>query len=52
ASLTPRPPPDEPCLQLRRNVFFPKSQELELQEEELLRLLYEEAREQLRGGRY
>ncbi|XP_057245381.1 FERM domain-containing protein 8, partial [Malurus melanocephalus] len=43
---------DEPCLQLRRNVFFPKSRELELQEEELLRLLYEEAREQLRGGRY
>ncbi|RLV61964.1 hypothetical protein DV515_00019832, partial [Chloebia gouldiae] len=41
---------DEPCLQLRRNVFFPKSRELELQEEELLRLLYEEAREQLRGG--
>ncbi|NXB88312.1 FRMD8 protein, partial [Vidua chalybeata] len=48
----PLPPPDEPCLQLRRNVFFPKSRELELQEEELLRLLYEEAREQLRGGRY
>ncbi|XP_066426538.1 FERM domain-containing protein 8 [Molothrus aeneus] len=43
---------DEPCLQLRRNVFFPKSRELELQEEELLRLLYEEAREQLKGGRY
>ncbi|NWR40504.1 FRMD8 protein, partial [Tachuris rubrigastra] len=43
---------DEPCLQLRRNVFFPKSCELELQEEELLRLLYEEAREQLQGGRY
>ncbi|XP_066064473.1 LOW QUALITY PROTEIN: FERM domain-containing protein 8 [Chamaea fasciata] len=43
---------DEPCLQLRRNVFFPKSRELELQEEELLRLLYEEAREQLQGGRY
>ncbi|XP_058717613.1 FERM domain-containing protein 8 [Poecile atricapillus] len=43
---------DEPCLQLRRNVFFPKSRELELQEEELLRLLYEEAREQLQAGRY
>ncbi|XP_050195183.1 FERM domain-containing protein 8 [Myiozetetes cayanensis] len=43
---------DEPCLQLRRNVFFPKSRELELQEEELLRLLYEEAREHLQGGRY
>ncbi|XP_074915574.1 FERM domain-containing protein 8 isoform X1 [Buteo buteo] len=43
---------DEPCLQLRRNVFFPKSKELELEEEELLRLLYEEARGNLLGGRY
>ncbi|KAF1590698.1 FERM domain-containing protein 8, partial [Eudyptes moseleyi] len=43
---------DEPCLQLRRNGFFPKSKELELEEEELLRLLYEEARGNLLGGRY
>ena len=30
--LTPCPPPnsDEPCLQLRRNVFFPKHKELEV----------------------
>uniref|UniRef100_A0A8V5GEH4 KRIT1/FRMD8 FERM domain-containing protein n=1 Tax=Melopsittacus undulatus TaxID=13146 RepID=A0A8V5GEH4_MELUD len=37
---------DEPCLQLRRNVFFPKSRELEV----LLRLLYEDARGQVLGG--
>uniref|UniRef100_A0A8C3UUQ7 Uncharacterized protein n=1 Tax=Catharus ustulatus TaxID=91951 RepID=A0A8C3UUQ7_CATUS len=44
---------DEPCLQLRRNVFFPKSREGTWGTRgELLRLLYEEAREQLRGGRY
>ncbi|XP_068280650.1 FERM domain-containing protein 8 [Nyctibius grandis] len=43
---------DEPCLQLRRNVFFPKSKELEVEEEELLRLLYEEARGNVLGGRY
>ncbi|XP_064293603.1 FERM domain-containing protein 8 isoform X1 [Phalacrocorax carbo] len=43
---------DEPCLQLRRNVFFPKSKELELEEEEVLRLLYEEARGHLLGGRF
>lgn len=24
------PPPDEPCLHLRRNVFFPKHKELEV----------------------
>ncbi|XP_068779684.1 FERM domain-containing protein 8 isoform X2 [Struthio camelus] len=43
---------DEPCLQLRRNVFFSKKKELELEDEELLRLLYEEARGNLLGGRY
>ncbi|XP_037230836.1 LOW QUALITY PROTEIN: FERM domain-containing protein 8 [Falco rusticolus] len=43
---------DEPSLQLRRNVFFPKEQELQLEEEELLRLLYEEARGNVLGGRY
>ncbi|KAM9211289.1 LOW QUALITY PROTEIN: FERM domain-containing protein 8 [Leptosomus discolor] len=45
---------DEPCLQLRRNVFFPKGRELELaeEEEEVLRLLYEEARGNVLGGRY
>ncbi|KAM9510629.1 LOW QUALITY PROTEIN: FERM domain-containing protein 8 [Guaruba guarouba] len=42
---------DEPCLQLRRNVFFPKSRELEVQSEALLRLLYEDARGQILGGR-
>uniref|UniRef100_A0A8V5GD98 FERM central domain-containing protein n=1 Tax=Melopsittacus undulatus TaxID=13146 RepID=A0A8V5GD98_MELUD len=46
--VTPAPPPDEPCLQLRRNVFFPKSRELE--SEVLLRLLYEDARGQVLGG--
>ncbi|XP_062458853.1 FERM domain-containing protein 8 [Pezoporus occidentalis] len=48
---SPLPPPDEPCLQLRRNVFFPKSRELEVQSEALLRLLYEDARGQVLGGR-
>ncbi|XP_064359310.1 FERM domain-containing protein 8 isoform X1 [Dromaius novaehollandiae] len=43
---------DEPCLQLRRNVFFSKKKELQLEDEELLRLLYEEARGNLLGGRY
>ncbi|KAM6225743.1 LOW QUALITY PROTEIN: FERM domain-containing protein 8 [Porphyrio hochstetteri] len=43
---------DEPSLQLRRNVFYPKGRELELEDEELLRLLYEEARGNVLGGRY
>ncbi|KAM6307737.1 FERM domain-containing protein 8 [Podargus strigoides] len=43
---------DEPCLQLRRNVFFPKSKELEVEDEGVLRLLYEEARGRVLGGRY
>eukprot|EP00076_Gallus_gallus_P035854 XP_025001392.1 FERM domain-containing protein 8 isoform X5 [Gallus gallus] len=43
---------DEPCLHLRRNVFFPKHKELELQDEAVLRLLVAEARGHLRGGRW
>ncbi|XP_071657609.1 FERM domain-containing protein 8 isoform X2 [Patagioenas fasciata] len=43
---------DEPSLQLRRSVFFPKSRELEVQEEALLRLLAGAAREQLLSGRW
>ncbi|KAK2513264.1 hypothetical protein Q9966_016188 [Columba livia] len=43
---------DEPCLQLRRSVFFPKSRELEVEQEALLRLLVGAAREQLLSGRW
>ncbi|CAM9116214.1 unnamed protein product [Bubo scandiacus] len=54
---------DEPCLQLRRNVFFPKSKGAGGERHRpphqdpprgtgLLRLLYEEARGNLLGGRY
>ncbi|KAK6316856.1 hypothetical protein J4Q44_G00122560 [Coregonus suidteri] len=35
---------DEPCLQYRRNVFYPKSKELQIEDEVVLRLLYDEAR--------
>ncbi|KAM8793762.1 FERM domain-containing protein 8 [Eudromia elegans] len=41
---------DEPCLQLRRSVFFPKDEELE--DAALLRLLYEDARCHAQAGRY
>ncbi|XP_071757176.1 FERM domain-containing protein 8 [Centroberyx gerrardi] len=43
---------DEPCLQYRRNVFYPKSKELQMDEEGVLRLLYEEARSNILTGRY
>lgn len=43
---------DEPCLQYRRNVFFPKSKELQLDDDGVLRLLYEEAKSNILLGRY
>lgn len=43
---------DEPSLQFRRNVFFPKRRELQIQDEEVLRLLYEEAKGNVLSARY
>ncbi|XP_028277959.1 FERM domain-containing protein 8 [Parambassis ranga] len=43
---------DEPCLQYRRNVFFPKAKELQIDDEGVLRLLYEEAKSNILTGRY
>ncbi|XP_061659749.1 FERM domain-containing protein 8 [Syngnathoides biaculeatus] len=43
---------DEPCLQYRRNVFFRKSKELQIEDEGVLRLLYEEAKSNVITGRY
>ncbi|XP_008820401.1 FERM domain-containing protein 8 isoform X2 [Nannospalax galili] len=43
---------DEPSLQFRRNVFFPKHQELQIHDEEVLRLLYEEAKGNVLTARY
>nr|XP_020456164.1 FERM domain-containing protein 8 [Monopterus albus]XP_020456166.1 FERM domain-containing protein 8 [Monopterus albus]XP_020456167.1 FERM domain-containing protein 8 [Monopterus albus] len=43
---------DEPFLQYRRNVFYPKSKELQIDDEGVLRLLYEEARSNILTGRY
>ncbi|XP_076971853.1 FERM domain-containing protein 8 [Tamandua tetradactyla] len=43
---------DEPSLQFRRNVFFPKRRELQIQDEQILRLLYEEARGNVLAVRY
>ncbi|XP_014850632.1 PREDICTED: FERM domain-containing protein 8 [Poecilia mexicana] len=43
---------DEPYLQYRRNVFYPKSKELQIKDETVLRLLYEEARSNILSGRY
>ncbi|XP_069874213.1 FERM domain-containing protein 8-like [Dipodomys merriami] len=43
---------DEPSLQFRRNVFFPKRRELQMQDEEVLRLLYEEAKGNVLTARY
>ncbi|XP_067113145.1 FERM domain-containing protein 8 [Osmerus mordax] len=43
---------DEPCLQYRRNVFYPKSKELQIEDEGVLRLLYDEARGNILLGRY
>ncbi|XP_061753885.1 FERM domain-containing protein 8 isoform X1 [Nerophis ophidion] len=43
---------DEPCLQYRRNVFYPKSKELQIEDEGILRLLYEEAKSNIITGKY
>ncbi|XP_052047991.1 FERM domain-containing protein 8 isoform X2 [Apodemus sylvaticus] len=43
---------DEPSLQFRRNVFFPKRRELQIHDEEVLRLLYEEAKGNVLTARY
>lgn len=43
---------DEPYLQFRRNVFYPKSKELQIDDEVVLRLLYEEAKSNILSGRY
>lgn len=43
---------DEPCLQYRRNVFYPKSKELLIEDERVLRLLYDEARGNILTGQY
>ncbi|XP_029467102.1 FERM domain-containing protein 8 isoform X1 [Rhinatrema bivittatum] len=43
---------DEPSLQFRRNVFFPKRRELQVDNEDVLRLLYEEAKFNVLEGRY
>ncbi|XP_063566747.1 FERM domain-containing protein 8 isoform X3 [Gorilla gorilla gorilla] len=43
---------DEPFLQFRRNVFFPKRRELQIHDEEVLRLLYEEAKGNVLAVRY
>ncbi|XP_048714360.2 FERM domain-containing protein 8 isoform X1 [Lepidochelys kempii] len=43
---------DEPSLQFRRNVFFSKRRELQIENEAVLRLLYEEAKFNILEGRY
>ncbi|KAM4720684.1 FERM domain-containing protein 8 [Rhinophrynus dorsalis] len=43
---------DEPSLQFRRNIFFPKARELQISHEGVLRLLYEEAKYNVLEGRY
>lgn len=43
---------DEPTLQFRRNIFFPKSRELQISDEGILRLLYEEAKYNVLEGKY
>ncbi|GAA6093379.1 FERM domain-containing protein 8, partial [Tachysurus ichikawai] len=43
---------DEPCLQYKRNVFYPKSKELQVEDENVLRLLYDEAKLNIVEGRY
>ncbi|XP_034540326.1 FERM domain-containing protein 8 [Notolabrus celidotus] len=43
---------DEPYLQFRRNVFYHKSKELQIEDEGVLKLLYEEARSNILSGRY
>ncbi|XP_012972238.1 FERM domain-containing protein 8 isoform X2 [Mesocricetus auratus] len=43
---------DEPSLQFRRNVFFPKHRELQIHDDEVLRLFYEEAKGNVLTARY
>uniref|UniRef100_A0A9L0S2M0 FERM domain-containing protein 8 n=2 Tax=Equus caballus TaxID=9796 RepID=A0A9L0S2M0_HORSE len=43
---------DEPALQFRRNVFFPRRRELQIHDEDVLRLLYEEAKGNVLAARY
>ncbi|KAM6435159.1 FERM domain-containing protein 8 isoform 2-T2 [Liasis olivaceus] len=43
---------DEPSLQFRRNIFFLRRKELQIQDEDVLRLLYEEAKYNILEGRY
>ncbi|XP_028323313.1 FERM domain-containing protein 8 [Gouania willdenowi] len=43
---------DEPCLQYRRNVFYAKPKELQISDEGVLKLLYEEAKNNVLTGRY
>ncbi|TNM85134.1 hypothetical protein fugu_009312 [Takifugu bimaculatus] len=43
---------DEPYLQFRRNVFYPKSKEQQIEDEAVLRLLYDEAKSNILAGRY
>ncbi|XP_066439060.1 FERM domain-containing protein 8 [Eleutherodactylus coqui] len=43
---------DEPTLQFRRNIFFPKSREFQISDAGVLRLLYEEAKYNVLEGRY
>uniref|UniRef100_A0A665XDH2 FERM domain-containing protein 8 n=1 Tax=Echeneis naucrates TaxID=173247 RepID=A0A665XDH2_ECHNA len=43
---------DEPCLQYRRNVFYPKFKELQIEDKGVLKLLYDEARNNILTGRY
>ncbi|XP_053576075.1 FERM domain-containing protein 8 isoform X2 [Bombina bombina] len=43
---------DEPALQFRRNIFFPKAREYQISHSGILRLLYEEAKHNVLEGRY
>ncbi|XP_060614333.2 FERM domain-containing protein 8 [Anolis sagrei] len=43
---------DEPSLQFRRDIFFPKRKEVQIQDEDVLRLLFEEAKYNILEGRY
>uniref|UniRef100_A0A1A7YHW2 FERM domain-containing protein 8 n=1 Tax=Iconisemion striatum TaxID=60296 RepID=A0A1A7YHW2_9TELE len=43
---------DEPYLQYRRNVLYPKAKEMQIDDEGVLRLLQEEARSNILSGRY
>uniref|UniRef100_A0A1A8LWD5 FERM domain-containing protein 8 n=2 Tax=Nothobranchius TaxID=28779 RepID=A0A1A8LWD5_9TELE len=43
---------DEPYLQYRRNVLYPKAKEMQIDDEGVLRLLQEEAKSNILSGRY